>query len=1037
MDGSDNFELIVAEVNVGGKEIRIMTGYGPQENWEVSQKMPFFVALEKEVSKANINGKSVIIELDANSKLGNTYVPNDPHTMSANGKILEGIVKRNGLIVANGIRGKSEGVITRQRTTVKGVEKSVIDFVLISEDLENHITRCYIDDQQRNNLTKITKTKQGIKRKESDHNSIITNFNLKVKSNEKVKQIEIFNFKDKKGLEKFRKITSNNSELSKIFETNKSVGKQAKQFMRRLNGMLHQCFKKIKITENAVKKEDVLYRKQKELKSQTDPESKKKLAEVEEELVNLKSNDLFNIVKDEIVRIDCETGGFNSGHLWKMKAKLKSKESNKYTAIEDENGKLLTSEKDIDEETIKHYTKVLENRKIKTNLEEYQIEREKLCEERINEARKNITPDWTNENVKRVVKELKKKKSRDPHGYSNEIMQAGGEDLELAIVKMMNNIKRQQIFPECLEPCNITSLFKNKGSRKNLNFYRGIFRVSVFRNILDKLIFNDEYETIDENLTDSNVGGRKGKGIRDNLFVINAITNSVKNGAEEPCDVQVFDVEKCFDSLWVQECVNTLYENGFKNDKLVLLYEETKNAQIAIKTPNGTTTRKDIKNIIMQGTVFGSIICTSVMDKLAKIFYKDPDLVYKYKNQVEVPVLGMVDDILCVSRCSSKTVISNATVNTFMELNKLTLSAEKCSKIHIGKKCNQCPQLKVHENQMKDSHKEKYLGDFINEKGTIKDTIDNRIAKAWSYVSEIGALLSEFPFGNKKIQVGLMLREAMFLNGVLHSCEAWHGLGMTHIAQIELVDHHLMRTILAAHSKTPIEFLYLETGALPAKYVITSRRLNYLKHIHMQSDHELIKRVYQAQRDDPKRGDWWELVKSDLEGYDIDEDELKQMNKNMTRKYIKEKIYTKAFEDLRSTQSTHSKVKDIKYEKYTCQEYLKSSKFSFEEASILVALRSKTVKDIKSNIRSFSQNDQLCPLCMKIVDTQEHCLECPKLKSIIKPTEMHINYNQIYSQSESEQKAVASLFLTILERRNLLLQEGLPGTKTLDPTLYL
>ena len=79
------------------------------------------------------------------------------------------------------------------------------------------------------------------------------------------------------------------------------------------------------------------------------------------------------------------------------------------------------------------------------------------------------------------------------------------------------------------------------------------------------------------------------------------------------------------------------------------------------------------------------------------------------------------------------------------------------------------------------------------------------------------------------------------------------------------------------------------------------------------------------------------------------------MNKTRTRKYIKEKIYTKAFEDLRTTQSTHSKVKDIIYEKYTCQEYLKSSKFSFEEASILVALRSKTVKDIKSNIRSFSQ----------------------------------------------------------------------------------
>ena len=145
----------------------------------------------------------------------------------------------------------------------------------------------------------------------------------------------------------------------------------------------------------------------------------------------------------------------------------------------------------------------------------------------------------------------------------------------------------------------------------------------------------DEYKNIDKNLTDSNVGGRKGRGIRDNLYVINAITNSVRNGGEDSCDIQVFDVEKCFDSLWVQECVNTLYEYGFKNDKLVLLYEETKNAKIAIKTPNGTTNRENIQNIIMQGTVFGSLICTAVMDKLAQIFYENQDLVYKYKDKVE------------------------------------------------------------------------------------------------------------------------------------------------------------------------------------------------------------------------------------------------------------------------------------------------------------------------------------------------------------------------------------------------------------------
>ena len=67
---SDTFELIVAEIKLSGKEVRVMSGYGPQENWTTEEKMPFFVALEEEISKAKLNGKSLILELDANSKLG-------------------------------------------------------------------------------------------------------------------------------------------------------------------------------------------------------------------------------------------------------------------------------------------------------------------------------------------------------------------------------------------------------------------------------------------------------------------------------------------------------------------------------------------------------------------------------------------------------------------------------------------------------------------------------------------------------------------------------------------------------------------------------------------------------------------------------------------------------------------------------------------------------------------------------------------------------------------------------------------------------
>ena len=224
-----------------------------------------------------------------------------------------------------------------------------------------------------------------------------------------------------------------------------------------------------------------------------------------------------------------------------------------------------------------------------------------------------------------------------------------------------------------------------KSSRNDFENYRGIFRVTIFRSILDRLIYNDEYEEIDSNLTDSNVGARKGRNIRDNIFVINSVVNSVLKGKAEQIDVQVFDVEKCFDALWVQECINDLYEAGLDNDKLPLLFLESQNAKVAVKTSFGVSKKVDVKNIAMQGSVWGSLFCTTSMDKLGKYVYENPDLLYHYKGVVAVPPICMVDDVLSIQKCSEAGKI-NATINAFMEMNKLTLSKKKCSRIHIRNK---------------------------------------------------------------------------------------------------------------------------------------------------------------------------------------------------------------------------------------------------------------------------------------------------------------------------------------------------------------
>ena len=88
-------------------------------------------------------------------------------------------------------------------------------------------------------------------------------------------------------------------------------------------------------------------------------------------------------------------------------------------------------------------------------------------------------------NVEHVIKELKRI-YRDPHGYSNEIIQSRGDDLGLAITKLMNNIKMQQTFPQCLEPCNITSRLVDSQSSEDTQVEYILQKYTLGKYTLDK-----------------------------------------------------------------------------------------------------------------------------------------------------------------------------------------------------------------------------------------------------------------------------------------------------------------------------------------------------------------------------------------------------------------------------------------------------------------------------------------------------------------------------------------------------------------------
>ena len=101
--------------------------------------------------------------------------------------------------------------------------------------------------------------------------------------------------------------------------------------------------------------------------------------------------------------------------------------------------------------------------------------------------------------------------------------------------------------------------------------------------------------------------------------------------------------------------------------------------RLLIKVNGRLTERKLVKDVEMQGSVWGSIKCTTTLDKINQFMLDNDELKYRYKGDtnIDIGVLGMVDDTIAISKCGIRSIQKNTTLNSFIEAERLTLSSEK------------------------------------------------------------------------------------------------------------------------------------------------------------------------------------------------------------------------------------------------------------------------------------------------------------------------------------------------------------------------
>ena len=1011
-------EILVIQVNIKGLSIRVLNAYGPQEDADSLTTVNFWLKVESEIIKAKEEGCAIVAEFDANAKVGRNIINNDPNDISSNGQILLNMLNRQGMFLGNSSR-KCTGTITRERRLNSGsLERSVIDYVVLCDIMNDYLKEIVIDEARTDVLRHSFKKKNAKWVVSSDHNIIHCRFSLQFQNKSKIIRHEIFDFKCTESRKLFLEQSSKPGILSSYFQTDENFIHSSNKFFKGLNKMFHGCFRKIRIRDGTRKicgdkNIQLLFTIQAQAANLkiTDCSVSKNIVTAFLEKVNgvlgrLEAANNRNKVTKYVKELS-EEDKLNQNGFWKLKSKLCPRPREQISAKKDSHGNIVTSPEALKNLYLETYRKRLEHRKMKPEFKDLFDLKTELWTSRLTCIRNIKTPQWTMCKLERAISSLKKNKSRDPNGMVNEVFMEGtiGTDLKLALLSLFNEIKRNQHIPDFMKLSNITSLYKNKGSRADLDNDRGIFILTILRKILDKLIYFDNFENIDKHMSDSNIGARKGRNIRDHLFIIHGVINSVVKGDGTCIDIQIYDIEKCFDSLWLEECLNDLYNTVpecHRNDQISLLFETNASNHVAVKTPAGITSRLDFPCIVQQGGTWGSLLCANTIDTFGKYCGEKSEFTYSYKKKTDILPLAFIDDLNGISECGLKSVALNAFLTTKIELKKLKGGVKKCYKMHVGKQNSFCPTLKIHGSEMASSDEITYLGDIITADGKNTRNIQSRFSKGLGQINQIFNIIESVSFGTFTIEIALLLRNSLLVNGILTNSEVWYNLSKTEVDTLEKLDKIFFMKLLCAPRSTPSAAFHLEMGVTPLSIVIKVRRLIYLHNILKSSRSSMLFRFFHTQWQHPTQGDWVQQVKLDMDDFDLkcDLDWIASKSKNSFKTIVKTKANEYTLKVLTERKNSYRKLERLSYVHLETQSYLINHKMTFDEKKHLFLFRTRMSK-FEENFKA-GKIMTTCPVCSLHSDSQFNLFQCPIIREKVCGT---TNVDDIYSHDVNVQTA--------------------------------
>lgn len=483
--------------------------------------------------------------------------------------------------------------------------------------------------------------------------------------------------------------------------------------------------------------------------------------------------------------------------------------------------------------------------------------------------------------------------------------------------------------------------------------------------------------------------------------------------------MSMWDLKKFFDSENLIDCMSEMYKSNVKGKIYRLLYKMNQNIRISVKTPVGDTEFEDTDEGVGQGTVEGTIISSTSIDKGVSESFEDElekDLVEEKDDKELHRIISSLleffhpiifqDDVNKLSTNVMSAQNANRKMEHVIESKLLSFNADKSCVLILGEeKARKKLSDDLKENPlildgkpMKHVTSEKFLGDHlsVNLSESIHITVRKRIGLATSAIYEIRTIVDDTRSDSiGGLTVGFQIWEMAVIPMLLSNAGTWIGMKKKTMKELDKIQLKFLRLCLAVGNGCPIPLLLTETGTLLMSNRILRMKLLFLFHLINLPPDSLASKMLtkELEHENEIRGLVSELLPV-LTEFGTGFDQIKTHSKYTWRKFIREKIFLRNKSELLQMSEKYKKIdcESLSRENFTAKQYFKTLTVSQSRLKFRLNSRMTNLANNYHRMEKYRKIGYACVGCSVVggegvgvgeggnkpsnLDTTEHVVKC-------------------------------------------------------------